>query len=68
MMLSELASESLLKDKDNNLVAVLNKIDGEIMMLGNRDKLISNEVNLLKIYQIITQLKLNSEKVKFFNI
>ena len=68
MMLSELASESLLKDKDNNLVAVLNKIDGEIMMLGNGDKLISNEVNLLKIYQIITQLKLNSEKVKFFNI
>lgn len=67
-MLSELASESLLKDKDNNLVAVLNKIDGEIMMLGNGDKLISNEVNLLKIYQIITQLKLNSEKVKFFNI
>lgn len=67
-MLSELASESLLKDKDNNLVAVLYKIDGEIMMLGNGDKLISNEVNLLKIYQIITQLKLNSEKVKFFNI
>lgn len=68
MMLSELASESLLKDKDNNLVAVLNKIDGEIMMLGNGDKLISNEVNLLKIYQIITQLKLNSEQVNFFNI
>lgn len=67
-MLSELASESLLKDKDNNLVAVLNKIDGEIMMLGNGDKLISNEVNLLKIYQIITQLKLNSEQVNFFNI
>lgn len=68
MMLSELASESLLKDKDNNLVAVLNKIDGEIMMLGNGDKLISNEVNLLKIYQIITQLKLNSEQVNFFSI
>lgn len=67
-MLSELASESLLKDKDNNLVAVLNKIDGEIMMLGNGDKLISNEVNLLKIYQIITQLKLNSEQVNFFSI